>query len=255
MLALVTCKNVWHLKNDLFSVMSVKRLNFHHMSHLRLPSAASRSTRDWSSYTDSADVPSIVLMENMERDGAEIIFAAFKNFNNILDSVIAHKRKRLNSLVAMVTMRTEHVPLLPEPVKVTFKHLSDSLEQNRECAHWEAHFFSTRGCRLLETNLTHTRCACSHFGLIALIEDEQQQVVKTSEASTTHVTLVVSVVIATIVVFCLIVSLAIGLDYCRRIRQVRSALTRHHYYSLFPYSLSIIKEPESPLDLAAGAGI
>ncbi len=65
--------------------MSVKGVNFGHMSKLRLPSEAAVASEGWTKYKDTAMVPSLDLMEHMQRGGvAQIIFLSFKGLSDIL---------------------------------------------------------------------------------------------------------------------------------------------------------------------------
>ena len=111
--------------------MSVKKVNFRHMTHLRYPSKASKATKEWQNYTDTVDIPSLVLMENMDRTGAETVFMVFKDLKTVLDG--SHRQRGtddengkvlINSKVAFVSMRNRlHQPLMPEPIKAKFQHL------------------------------------------------------------------------------------------------------------------------------------
>ena len=103
--------------------MSVRKLDFRHMSHLTFPSVSALATRGWSSSSiPSVDVPSLVLMENMERTGAEVVFAAFRTLADAFNGDGSSKEDVVDSKVAFLSMRSEHAPLLPEPVKITFEH-------------------------------------------------------------------------------------------------------------------------------------
>ena len=143
-------------------------------------------------------------------------------------------------------MRSEHVPLLPEPVKLIFEHndggknssnedssLDDGLVlTNRACGHWDeiGHSWSRRGCKTLSSNATHSRCVCAHFGMVALLA-EVAPISGGAGGSTSgghgpgwHVTVVVAVMAAAVAVFCVVVGLALGLDYFRRTRPVSTNL-------------------------------
>ena len=127
----------------------MKKLNFHHMSTLRFPSLASKSTKEWTDYRDHADIPSLVLMENMERlVGAENIFIAFKDLNDIFSdeaprkldasSLKTEKGVLVNSRIAYVSMQTERRPMVPEPIRITFEHLHrENASESPKCAHWD----------------------------------------------------------------------------------------------------------------------
>ena len=119
------------------------------MSHLRFPSLASKSTKEWTDYHDHADIPSLVLMENMERlVGAENIFIAFKDLNDIFSdeaprkldasSLKTEKGVLVNSRIAYVSMQTERRPMVPEPIRITFEHLHrENASESPKCAHWD----------------------------------------------------------------------------------------------------------------------
>ena len=65
--------------------MSVKGMNFGHMNKLKLPSEAALASEHWSNFTNSVDIPSLDLMEHMQRGGnAQIMFLSFKNLHKIL---------------------------------------------------------------------------------------------------------------------------------------------------------------------------
>ncbi|XP_043940453.1 adhesion G protein-coupled receptor L1-like isoform X3 [Protopterus annectens] len=64
---------------------------------------------------------------------------------------------------------------LTDPVVFTMPHLEPTDHFNANCSFWNYSersmmgYWSTQGCRLLETNSTHTTCACSHltnFGIL-----------------------------------------------------------------------------------------
>ena len=42
------------------TVLSVKKMNFHHMGHTNFPSTAAVASKDWSNYSDHLEIPSLV---------------------------------------------------------------------------------------------------------------------------------------------------------------------------------------------------
>ncbi|XP_038640782.1 adhesion G protein-coupled receptor L1-like isoform X5 [Scyliorhinus canicula] len=64
---------------------------------------------------------------------------------------------------------------LTEPVIFTLQHLDSKHHFNANCSFWNYSertmmgFWSTQGCRLIESNRTHTACACSHLTNFALL--------------------------------------------------------------------------------------
>ncbi|XP_072925365.1 adhesion G protein-coupled receptor L1 isoform X11 [Hemitrygon akajei] len=64
---------------------------------------------------------------------------------------------------------------LTEPVVFTLQHLDSENHFNANCSFWNYSersmmgFWSTQGCRLIESNKTHTACACSHLTNFAVL--------------------------------------------------------------------------------------
>ena len=68
-----------------FTVMSVKGVNFGHMSKLRLPSEAATASENWANFTNRVEIPSLDLMEHMQQGGdAQILFLSFKSLHALL---------------------------------------------------------------------------------------------------------------------------------------------------------------------------
>ena len=66
-------------------VMSVKGVNFGHMSKLRLPSMAATASEHWANFTNMVEIPSLDLMEHMQQGGdAQILFLSFKSLHQLL---------------------------------------------------------------------------------------------------------------------------------------------------------------------------
>ena len=65
--------------------MSVKGVNFGHMSKLRLPSMAATASEHWTNFTNMVEIPSLDLMEHMQQGGdAQILFLSFKSLHQLL---------------------------------------------------------------------------------------------------------------------------------------------------------------------------
>ena len=65
--------------------MSVKGVNFGHMSKLRLPSMAATASEHWANFTNMVEIPSLDLMEHMQQGGdAQILFLSFKSLHQLL---------------------------------------------------------------------------------------------------------------------------------------------------------------------------
>ena len=85
---------------------------------------------------------------------------------------------------------------------------------NRGCAHWDSsrHTWSRRGCRTLGANATHTRCACAHFGMLALVGEASLD----DGSKGGSVAAVAVAVAAAVAVLCVAVAASVALRRFRR---------------------------------------
>ncbi|ETE73569.1 Latrophilin-2, partial [Ophiophagus hannah] len=82
----------------------------------------------------------------------------------------------VNSQVIAASINKESSRVfLMDPVIFTLSHLEDKNHFNANCSFWNYSersmmgYWSTQGCRLMETNKTHTTCACSHLTNFAVL--------------------------------------------------------------------------------------
>ncbi|TRY70105.1 hypothetical protein TCAL_13311 [Tigriopus californicus] len=201
-------------------LMSVKKMNFNHMIHMRFPSHASKATKEWMSYQDTIDVPSLVMMENMDRSGAEMIFFAFKDVASLI-GFDQHEGIQgfINSHIVFASMKVKHKPLLPQPLKMTFEHIFKNNVTNPQCVFWDErlHEWSRHGCKLVDTNQTHSECLCGHLGMLALMEEAKE----VPEQTGSHVAIVLSIVVLLFVIFVIVVVCGLGFDYFRKVQNRR----------------------------------
>ncbi|KAG8555282.1 hypothetical protein GDO81_017657 [Engystomops pustulosus] len=85
-------------------------------------------------------------------------------------------RVAVNSDVIAASINKESSRVyLTDPVYFTLKHIDPHNYFNANCSFWNYSertmmgYWSTQGCRLIETNLTHTTCACSHLTNFAIL--------------------------------------------------------------------------------------
>uniref|UniRef100_A0A2K6MY39 Adhesion G protein-coupled receptor L1 n=1 Tax=Rhinopithecus bieti TaxID=61621 RepID=A0A2K6MY39_RHIBE len=82
----------------------------------------------------------------------------------------------VNSQVIAASINKESSRVfLMDPVIFTVAHLEDKNHFNANCSFWNYSersmlgYWSTQGCRLVESNKTHTTCACSHLTNFAVL--------------------------------------------------------------------------------------
>ncbi|XP_023260071.1 CD97 antigen-like [Seriola lalandi dorsalis] len=79
---------------------------------------------------------------------------------------------QINSKVVTVTVSNRNTSHLKEPINMTFNHLHESNESHT-CVFWDSSekggTWSTRGCRVLESNPEYTVCSCTHLSSFAVL--------------------------------------------------------------------------------------
>ena len=128
--------------------MSVKGINFGHMSKLRLPSEAAVASENWSNFSNSILVSSLDLMEHMQRGGeAQIIFLSIKTLQNLLPPPENMDNLKVISSLISLTMgeklprasgiRPTKAVRLAQPLSIHFVH-DDLHGLEPTCAFWDA---------------------------------------------------------------------------------------------------------------------
>ncbi|XP_061703073.1 adhesion G protein-coupled receptor L1 isoform X3 [Syngnathoides biaculeatus] len=137
---------------------------------------------------DSAIHLSAATIKQYSRNGqVKVVFILYKNLGSFLstenatvkmDAQSAHDRRRLavNSHVISASINKESSRVfLTEPVVFTLKHLQMENYYSPNCSFWNysersmTGQWSTQGCRLLDSNGTHTTCSCSHLTNFAVL--------------------------------------------------------------------------------------
>ncbi|XP_061604272.1 adhesion G protein-coupled receptor L1 isoform X1 [Phyllopteryx taeniolatus] len=137
---------------------------------------------------DSAIHLSAATIKQYSRNGqVKVVFILYKNLGSFLstenatvkmDAQAAHGRRRLavNSHVISASINKESSRVfLTEPVVFTLKHLQMENYYSPNCSFWNysersmTGQWSTQGCRLLDSNGTHTTCSCSHLTNFAVL--------------------------------------------------------------------------------------
>uniref|UniRef100_A0A671YQ69 Adhesion G protein-coupled receptor L1 n=1 Tax=Sparus aurata TaxID=8175 RepID=A0A671YQ69_SPAAU len=139
--------------------------------------------------SDSTIQLSASTIKQYSRNGqVKVVFILYKNLGSFLSTENAtvkmevdgpsHDRKRLavNSHVIAASINKESSRVfLTEPVVFTLRHLQLENYYTPNCSFWNysersmTGQWSSQGCRLLDTNNTHTTCSCSHLTNFAVL--------------------------------------------------------------------------------------
>uniref|UniRef100_A0A3B3Y8G2 Adhesion G protein-coupled receptor L1a n=1 Tax=Poecilia mexicana TaxID=48701 RepID=A0A3B3Y8G2_9TELE len=139
--------------------------------------------------SDSTIQLSASTIKQYSRNGqVKVVFILYKNLGSFLSTENAtvkiemegpnYERKRLavNSHVIAASINKESSRVfLTQPVIFTLKHLQNKNYYTPNCSFWNysersmTGQWSSQGCRLLDTNGTHTTCSCSHLTNFAVL--------------------------------------------------------------------------------------
>nr|XP_033771720.1 adhesion G protein-coupled receptor L2 isoform X5 [Geotrypetes seraphini] len=124
---------------------------------------------------------------NSRNGQAKLVFILYKNLGQFLSTENAtiklagdltgrNSTIEVNSHVIAASINKESSRVyLNEPLFFTLEHIDTVNYFNANCSFWNYSertmmgYWSTQGCRLVDTNKTHTTCACSHLTNFAIL--------------------------------------------------------------------------------------
>lgn len=212
-----------------FLVLSIRVMQARNTVSQRFPTV--ENLEMWDSQQDSILLSSRALRENSENGAVRIIFATYNEFDELLVPT-----QRPNSTLRFVNSKVISAALgkgkhtrLQDPVKITLKHLRTENVSNPVCVFWNftTRLWSNSGCRMINTNLTHTLCECDHLTNFALIMDEGPgDVSVTLTTVTNHITTIIACVATLVCVTILVFATIITWRKFRVSHQCRSMLQK-----------------------------
>ncbi|XP_039411587.1 adhesion G protein-coupled receptor L2 isoform X20 [Corvus cornix cornix] len=136
-------------------------------------------------------------MKQNSRNGlAKLVFIIYKSLGRFLStenatiklgSDLAGRNSTIavNSHVIAASINKESSRVyLTDPVHFTLEHIDPDNYFNANCSFWNYSertmmgYWSTQGCKLVDTNKTHTTCACSHLTNFAILMARREIVYK-----------------------------------------------------------------------------
>ncbi|XP_016155658.1 PREDICTED: adhesion G protein-coupled receptor L2 isoform X7 [Ficedula albicollis] len=136
-------------------------------------------------------------MKQNSRNGlAKLVFIIYKSLGRFLSTENAtiklggdlagqNSTIAVNSHVIAASINKESSRVyLTDPVHFTLEHIDPDNYFNANCSFWNYSertmmgYWSTQGCKLLDTNKTHTTCACSHLTNFAILMARREIVYK-----------------------------------------------------------------------------
>uniref|UniRef100_A0A665W950 Si:ch1073-186i23.1 n=1 Tax=Echeneis naucrates TaxID=173247 RepID=A0A665W950_ECHNA len=172
----------------------------------------------------SLQLSSNTVKVNSKNGVAKLVFVLYKHLGQFLSTENATLRgigdlnKRNLSLIvnshilsASITKESSRV-FVADPVIFTLEHLDKEHYYNPNCSFWNYSersmmgYWSTQGCKLLETNKSHTTCSCSHLTNFAILMAHRGNVVSCGSVHELLLTVITRMGIAVSLV-CLAISL------------------------------------------------
>ncbi|XP_069497718.1 adhesion G protein-coupled receptor L2 isoform X4 [Ambystoma mexicanum] len=134
--------------------------------------------------------------QNSRNGLVKLVFILYKNLGHFLSTENAtikisgdllgrNSTVEVNSHVIAASINKESSRVfLTDPVYFTLQHLDTINYFNANCSFWNYSertmmgYWSTQGCKLVDTNKTHTTCACSHLTNFAILMARRELVYK-----------------------------------------------------------------------------
>uniref|UniRef100_A0A674PRH8 Adhesion G protein-coupled receptor L2 n=1 Tax=Takifugu rubripes TaxID=31033 RepID=A0A674PRH8_TAKRU len=150
---------------------------------------------------------------------AKLVFVLYKNLSQFLTAENAtikmaneaygrNMSVAVNSDIIAASINKESSRVfINDPVIFTLKHINMERYFNSNCSFWNYSersmmgYWSTQGCKLLESNKTHTTCSCNHLTNFAVLMAQREISVCLLLTIITRVGIVVSLVCLTISIF------------------------------------------------------
>ncbi|XP_020844332.1 adhesion G protein-coupled receptor L2 isoform X4 [Phascolarctos cinereus] len=137
--------------------------------------------------SNSIQLSANTVKQNSRNGLAKLVFIIYKSLGQFLstenatiklgaDVVGRNSTIAVNSHVISASLNKESSRVyLTDPVLFTLEHIDPDNYFNANCSFWNYSertmmgYWSTQGCRLVDTNKTHTTCACSHLTNFAIL--------------------------------------------------------------------------------------
>ncbi|KYO36808.1 adhesion G protein-coupled receptor L2 isoform D [Alligator mississippiensis] len=145
---------------------------------------------------NSIQLSSSTIKQNSRNGLAKLVFIIYKSLGRFLstenatiklgsDFIGRNSTIAVNSHVIAASINKESSRVyLTHPVHFTLEHIDPDNYFNANCSFWNYSertmmgYWSTQGCKLVDTNKTHTTCACSHLTNFAILMAHREVVYK-----------------------------------------------------------------------------
>ncbi|XP_077982022.1 adhesion G protein-coupled receptor L2-like [Glandiceps talaboti] len=164
-------------------LMEVENFDQEKNSEVKFPRKNSKSTNDdWKMVSDSISLPYESVKARSDNGTAKLVFLIYNHIGQFLngdsfdDNTTDNATRLVNTRVISASINSMHSPTkLAEPAIIVFQH-ENANRTNPACSFWNYTLdgegeWSEYGCETVESNETHTVCACSHLTNFAVLVD------------------------------------------------------------------------------------
>ena len=226
------------------TVMTVHNKKADTVEPLEFPSEVAQS--QWDMDGSSLRLSRTALRENSREQTVKVVFLAYRGLESVLEPLSWQERRPqsaangsriVNSLILSASLGEGRHIQLPEPVRLTFKHLITENVSNPTCSFWDytVNMWSEDGCRVTFTNRSHTLCECEHLTSFAVLAD----VSATPAEDTDQALRIVVYVGCAVALLCLSVTL-LALVLLRGLQSDRTSIHKNLLLCLLVVELSFL---------------
>ncbi|XP_076306945.1 latrophilin Cirl-like isoform X2 [Tachypleus tridentatus] len=164
-------------------LMLVQAVDVRKTQTLVFPLSSHVRGSNWARAEDSLHVPAQSLIEYSNQGLARVVLRLYNKVDELLKpgagfqshvtqvQDVTNVTWVINSRVVAVSVGRRRKVRLLEPVQIRFKHIQEENVTNPQCVFWDITLreWSREGCWTVQSNTSHTSCACNHLTNFALL--------------------------------------------------------------------------------------
>ncbi|XP_076346458.1 latrophilin Cirl-like isoform X2 [Tachypleus tridentatus] len=227
-------------------LVSVRLVETWSVSAVRFPVPEDIEGTRWYRMEDSILLPAAALLGSAINGFVKVMFVAYNRVEEFLSleenlplgiegtasspNSLLNSTQIVNSRVLSASVQYLQMVKLHQPVSVTLRHLQEENMSSPRCVFWDFYSsqWSTEGCWVRKTNITHTLCSCNHLTNFAVVMEITESQTKTEGVA---FRIVITVGCAFALLFLLLTFVV--LQFLRNLQGVRNTIHKNISLCLF----------------------
>ncbi|XP_022240202.1 latrophilin Cirl-like, partial [Limulus polyphemus] len=226
-------------------LVSVRLVETWAVSAVRFPVPEDIEGTRWYRMEDSLLLPAAALLGSAINGIVKVMFVAYNRVEEFLSlednlpldlegtasTSLLNSTQLVNSRVISASVEYLRTSKLHQPVSVTLRHLQEENMSSPRCVFWDfdSSQWSTEGCWVRKTNITHTVCSCNHLTNFAVVMEITENQTKRTEGVAVRIVITVGCALALLF---LLVTFVI-LQFLRNLQGVRNTIHKNISLCLF----------------------